>query len=58
MGAQWGRDAKIKWDISQRPPCDVYQANFQIVPATEAAYEKRSQKIRSFSAVSKGQWVE
>lgn len=45
---KWGRDAKIKWDIAQRPPCDVYQANFKIVPVTEAAYQKRAQQIRSF----------
>jgi len=47
---KWGRDAKIKWDIAQRPPCDVFQANFKIVPATEAAYQKRANQIRNFVA--------
>jgi hypothetical protein len=45
---KWGRDAKIKWDISLRPPCDVYQANFKIVPVTEAAYDKRGRQIQAF----------
>lgn len=45
---KWGRDAKIKWDIAKYPPCDVYQANFKIVPVTEAAYRKRAQQIQNF----------
>jgi len=45
---RWGRNAKIKWDIAQKPPCDVFQANFHIVPVTEAAYQKRAQQIRDF----------
>jgi endonuclease/exonuclease/phosphatase family metal-dependent hydrolase len=47
---KWGRDAKIAWDIGKRPPCDVYQANFKIVPVTLAAYEKRVAQIRSLIA--------
>ncbi|MCA1473000.1 endonuclease/exonuclease/phosphatase family protein [Bradyrhizobium sp. IC3195] len=45
---KWGRNAKIKWDIAAKPPCDVYQANFKIVPVTEAAYQKRSQQLQDF----------
>jgi endonuclease/exonuclease/phosphatase family metal-dependent hydrolase len=45
---RWGRDAKIKWDIAVKPPCDVYQSNFRIVPVTEAAYQKRAEQIRNF----------
>lgn len=44
---RWGRDAKIAWDISVLPPCDVYQANFKIVPVTEASYRKRQLQIAS-----------
>jgi len=44
---KWGRDAKIDWNITVMAPCDVYQANFRIVPVTEAAYEKRIAQIRS-----------
>lgn len=43
---KWGRDAKIAWDIGERPPCDVYQANFRPVPVTEAAYANRQRQIR------------
>lgn len=45
---RWGRNAKIKWDIAAKPPCDVFQSNFRIVPVTEAAYQKRAQQIRDF----------
>ena len=45
---RWGRNAKIKWDIAQKPPCDVFQVNFHIVPVNEAAYHKRAQQIRNF----------
>lgn len=46
---KWGRDAKIKWDIAQKPPCDVFQTDFhKIVPVTEVAYQKRAQQIRDF----------
>ncbi|MCA1510194.1 endonuclease/exonuclease/phosphatase family protein [Bradyrhizobium sp. NBAIM01] len=45
---KWGRNAKIKWDIAVKPPCDVYQANFKIVPVTEAAYQKRAQQLQDF----------
>ncbi|MFN0191855.1 MAG: hypothetical protein ACKVP5_07735 [Aestuariivirga sp.] len=45
---EWGRDAPIKWDISVLPPCDVYQASFDIVPVTKPAYEKRAQQIQTF----------
>jgi hypothetical protein len=44
---KWGRDAKIAWDIGARAPCDVYQANFKVVPVTGAAYAKRLTQIRS-----------
>ena len=42
---RWGRDAKIKRNIAEKPPCDVFQSNFRIVPVTEAAYRKRAQQI-------------
>jgi len=42
---KWGRNAPIAWDIGQLPPCDVYQAGWNIVPVTEKAYEKRLQQI-------------
>lgn len=42
---RWGRGAPIVWDIVVLPPCDVYQANFKIVPATVAAYTKRNAQI-------------
>lgn len=45
---KWGRNAKIAWDIRSMAPCDVYQANFKVVPVTEAAYQKRLGQIRSF----------
>lgn len=45
---RWGRDAKIKWDIALKPPCDVFQSNFRIVPVTEIAYQKRAQQISDF----------
>ncbi|PIT06398.1 hypothetical protein TSA1_29760 [Bradyrhizobium nitroreducens] len=45
---KWGRNAKIKWDIAIKPPCDVYQAGFKIVPVTEAAYQKRAQQLQDF----------
>lgn len=45
---RWGRDAKIKWDIAAKAPCDVFQSNFKIVPVTEAAYKKRAQQIQNF----------
>ncbi len=33
---KWGRDAKIAWDISALPPCDVYRDTaFKTVPVTE-----------------------
>lgn len=45
---EWGRDAKIAWDIGALPPCDVYQtAAREIVPVTEAAYSTRIRRIRS-----------
>ena len=44
----WGRDAKIDWDISTWPPCNVYQSNFDTVPVTETAYDRRLGQIRSF----------
>lgn len=44
---KWGRDAKIVWDIRVRAPCDVYQANWKVVPVTEAAYAKRIAQVRS-----------
>ncbi|MGY3449187.1 endonuclease/exonuclease/phosphatase family protein [Bradyrhizobium sp. USDA 4353] len=45
---RWGRNAKIKWDIALKPPCDVFQSNFKIVPVTEPAYQKRTQQISDF----------
>ena len=45
---RWGRNAKIKWDIAKKPPCDVFQSNFKIVPVTESAYQKRAQQISEF----------
>lgn len=45
---RWGRDAKIKWNIAEKPPCDVFQSNFRIVPVTEAAYRKRAQQISTY----------
>lgn len=46
---KWGRDAKIAWDISVLPPCDVYKdIAFKTVPVTEAAYIKRLGQVRSF----------
>lgn len=48
---KWGRDAKIAWDISITPPCDVYKDfAFKTVPVTEAAYSKRLGQMRSFIA--------
>jgi hypothetical protein len=44
---KWGRDARIAWDIGKMAPCDIYQANFKIVPVTGAAYRKRMTQIRS-----------
>ena len=44
---KWGRDAKIAWDIWTRAPCDVYQANFKVVPVTGAACRRRLTQIRS-----------
>src|SRR5215210_3681058 len=44
---RWGRDAPIQWDLSVLPPCDVFQANFRIVPATPDAYKRRSGQIAS-----------
>jgi hypothetical protein len=44
---RWGRDARIQWDLSVLPPCDVFQANFRIVPATPEAYKRRSGQIAS-----------
>ena len=41
----WGRDAPIAWDLARLPPCDVYQQNHRVVPATAAAYAKRGQQI-------------
>jgi endonuclease/exonuclease/phosphatase family metal-dependent hydrolase len=46
---RWGRNAKIKWDIALKPPCDVFQTGFhKIVPVTEVSYQKRTQQIRDF----------
>jgi len=45
LGAEMGRDAPILWDLSVLPPCDVFQANFRIVPATAEAYRRRSGQI-------------
>lgn len=42
---QWGRAAPIQWDLARWPPCDVYQQNHRVVPATAAAYAKRGQQI-------------
>jgi endonuclease/exonuclease/phosphatase family metal-dependent hydrolase len=42
---RWARDAPILWDLSLLPPCDVFQANFRIVPATPEAYRRRSGQI-------------
>jgi endonuclease/exonuclease/phosphatase family metal-dependent hydrolase len=47
---RWGRDAKIAWNIGERPPCDVYQASFRIVPVTESAYANRQRQIRDLIA--------
>ncbi|WP_421699741.1 endonuclease/exonuclease/phosphatase family protein [Ancylobacter sp.] len=47
---EWGRDAPIAWDIARWAPCDVYQANFEIVPVTEAAYLKRTKQIAAVIA--------
>jgi len=44
---RWGRDARILWDISVLPPCDVFQVNFRAVPATAEAYKRRSGQIAS-----------
>lgn len=45
---RWGRDANIDWDISARPPCDVFKTgSFETVAVTEAAYRKRAIQIRS-----------
>jgi endonuclease/exonuclease/phosphatase family metal-dependent hydrolase len=44
---KWGRDAKIAWDIGVMAPCDAYQANWKIVPVTEAAYAKRIGQVRA-----------
>ncbi|WAC27884.1 endonuclease/exonuclease/phosphatase family protein [Ancylobacter sp. SL191] len=43
---KWGRDAPILWDIGNWPPCDVFQSNFDVVPVTAAAYEKRADQVR------------
>ncbi|MCA1381455.1 endonuclease/exonuclease/phosphatase family protein [Bradyrhizobium sp. BRP23] len=48
----WGRDAKIKWDIAAKPPCDVYKSNFQTIPVTETAYRKRAEQIKNFISAS------
>lgn len=48
---EWGRDAPIVWDISARPPCDVYQTTARrIVPVTIEAYDKRVDQIRQVIA--------
>jgi hypothetical protein len=47
---KWGRDAKIVWDIGVRAPCDVYQANWKVVPVTEAAYAKRLGQVTAVLA--------
>lgn len=44
---KWGRDAKIAWDISVLPPCDVFQAFHDVVPVTATAYDKRDRQISS-----------
>lgn len=47
---RWGRNAPIEWDIAKLPPCDVYQANFKIVPVTEEAYATRQRQVREILA--------
>jgi endonuclease/exonuclease/phosphatase family metal-dependent hydrolase len=47
---KWGRDAKIAWDIGVMAPCDVYQANWKVVPVTEPAYAKRIGQVRAVIA--------
>jgi endonuclease/exonuclease/phosphatase family metal-dependent hydrolase len=42
----WGRDAKIEWDLSVLPPCDVF-GDFDAIPATATAYANRSQRIQN-----------
>lgn len=45
---RWGRDAAIEWDISARPPCDVFKTgSFETVAVSEAAYRKRAIQIRT-----------
>ncbi|WP_207620211.1 endonuclease/exonuclease/phosphatase family protein [Oharaeibacter diazotrophicus] len=45
---KWGRDARIEWAISARPPCDVYKdGSFDTVAVTTAAYDKRAVQIAS-----------
>ncbi len=44
---KWGRDAKIAWDISVLPPCDVFQVFHDVVPVTTTAYDKRDRQISS-----------
>ena len=51
-GSCVGDATKIKWDIAAKPPCDVYQSSFRIVPVTEAAYQKRAEQIRNFIAAN------
>jgi endonuclease/exonuclease/phosphatase family metal-dependent hydrolase len=36
----------VQWDISQRPPCNVYQQNFRTVAATVPAYATRIAQAR------------
>lgn len=45
---KWGRDAPIEWDISARPPCDVYKdGSFDTVAVTAPSYDKRAAQIAS-----------
>jgi endonuclease/exonuclease/phosphatase family metal-dependent hydrolase len=47
---EWKRDAPIVWDIAQWPPCNVYEASFEVVPVTVAAYDKRLDQIKALIA--------
>lgn len=40
---------KVEWDWTKYPVCDVYKdRNFETVPVTVGAYEKRSQQLNDF----------
>lgn len=47
---RWGRDAPIDWDIGTLPPCDLFQADRQIVPATAESLANRQRQIRELLA--------